>query len=75
MFASKIIWIARDGNGDLYMYGAKPVKHMGQTTWMTSHPTNKIPKFTIAAKLPNNWFPGIKGTDKKPFRFIMELTH
>ena len=51
-------WVARDENGMLYLYLAKPLKF--ETTWMTA---------AIGAKfiqLDDELFPEIKWTDDEP---------
>lgn len=50
-------WVARDENGNLYLYLAKPLKF--ETTWMTV----VIDKFI---QLDKELFPEVKWSDEEP---------
>lgn len=49
------LWVARDNNGELYLYNEKPEYYNGSKVWVAGG---------ICAKLDNNLFPELKWEDE-----------
>lgn len=49
------LWVARDKNGELYLYNEKPERYNDSEVWCACG---------ICSKLDNNLFPGLKFEDK-----------
>lgn len=60
-------YIARDKNGDLYLYSRKPIKYIEEESWYTQ------PGESISIYLENNEFPSVKWEDDKPTEVELKL--
>ena len=61
------MWLARDENGDLWMYKREPLKYPHWGFWgMGNNPCEQI-------KLSSNLFPEVKWSDEEPTKVKLEI--
>ena len=58
------MWIARDKNGELYLFSEKPSKR--EDFWMMNSAT------TTVIQLPSELFPEVKWEDEEPRELVLK---
>lgn len=64
--SSKRLWIARDKDGSLYMFDAKPIKN-NEGIWVFGE------QQCYSIKLPQTWFNSVKWEDDEPRKLSLAL--
>lgn len=57
------MWLARDMNGELWLYSEKPIK--SDRVWLSEGEFEEL-------QLEDDWFPEIKWSDKEPRELILK---
>ena len=67
------LWIARDKDGDIFIYNEKPIKNKNTNCW---HPKDELkhPENCNCILLNRNLFPSIKWENKKPTKVKLIIT-
>ena len=56
------MWIARDSNGELWIYREKPIK--SNKVWLSDEEFEEL-------QLEGNWFPEVQWSDEEPRELIL----